>query len=110
MRNQDRAHRKVGVSVSNSELSLCGRILVGDSAITEHTDYGEAAMPGPEVSTPSFSSTFWAGEARAGQEAQPGDRPIAADVGASSSSPGGHLSAKGKESTGRHQSATTKDP
>ena len=111
MRNPDPTHKIVGVSVCNSELKLCGRILVGESAFTKHDEYGEAAMPGAEVSTSSSSSTFWRGGAEAGHEAQQGDRLIAADVGGSPPSSGGHMSAirqDAEASTGGRQSAKTK--
>ena len=56
MRNRDAAHRKVGVSVHNGELVLCGRVFLGDSAFAKHDEYGEAAMPGSEKSS---SSKHW---------------------------------------------------
>ena len=104
MRNPDRSQRKVGVSVHNSELSLCARIFVGDSAITDHVDYGEAAMPGPEASTTSSSTRERT--SGAGHEAHSGDGPIATvQEGGSSSSSGGHQSAVEKVSTGGRLSA-----
>ena len=75
MRNPDRAHRKTGVLVCNGELKLYGTILVGDSAVTVSDDYGEAAMPGKEVLTPSSSSKFWEDGPEAVREAQLEDRP-----------------------------------
>ena len=56
MRNRDAAHSKVGVSVHNGELVLCGKVFLGDSAFAKHDEYGEAAMPGSEKSS---SSRHW---------------------------------------------------